>query len=465
MVNNPLISVALPVKNGMPNLKQTIDALKRQTYRRFELVVQDAVSTDGSVEYVSELREDFPVRMVSEPDGSLVKGYNRAFARCQGELVVAAACDEVLDDDALRTYVSWYREHPNAVIVYGGSRLVDPWGGIAQFQPLDFHLVDYLRHAVCPTTAGFFNRAQLGSELRMDESLKTVPDFELFTRVALRFGEHRIVCKRGFTMTARRDSSSMTYRAESLSQFARDKGVVIDRLLSGPLRDEFTAYLRNDLVFHMQTAFADLAEAIPGGDYAAAHHVLGAAAAMPHDPRLMHPTRRNRFLRWDANQSTPVLRQNVAPVPPPPEATIVAELQPSSIYSPWTPLGARVEQVPEGARVTTGADSWTPAAVVEIPTEYLDAPWCWLRVRYSDVRGGPVMGLGNPTTSEISYNKRLARTEGTEAYFELYDAGFSVLALGNGETRQVSSVVINAMEILMLPLRRVPSEPVTSHYP
>ena len=100
------ISLLLPVKNGMPHLKATIGGLLRQTYRDFELVVQDSCSTDDSVAYLRSLDTFFPIRIESRPDSSLVEGYNRAAKRCKSQLAVAIACDEVLDDNALETYVS-----------------------------------------------------------------------------------------------------------------------------------------------------------------------------------------------------------------------------------------------------------------------------------------------------------------------------------------------------------------------
>ena len=168
-------------------------------------------------------------------------GYGRALRRCTGDLVVASACDEVLDRDALERYVSWYQEHPDAIFIYGGSRLVNAENQVIQeFQPKPFDLVDYVRHRMCPTTAGAFNRRLLGDELRFDETLKTCPDFELLTRIALRFGPERIICKDAITMTARADVTSMSYRPQSFPQFAKDKSVVVDRLLTGPLRDEWS---------------------------------------------------------------------------------------------------------------------------------------------------------------------------------------------------------------------------------
>src|SRR5262249_21871158 len=130
------VSLLLPVKNGMPHLKATVAGLLRQTHRDFELVVQESCSTDDSVAYLRSLVTFFPIITESKPDRSLVEGYNRAYRRCTSHLVVAIACDEVLDDNALETYVSWHRDHPEAVYICGGVRFVDSQGRVVEvFQP------------------------------------------------------------------------------------------------------------------------------------------------------------------------------------------------------------------------------------------------------------------------------------------------------------------------------------------
>ena len=233
MSERPSVSIALPVKNGLPHLRAAMEGLQRQTYRNFELFVQDSLWTDGSVEYLASIK-GFPVHIISEPDESLVNGYNRALRRCTGDLVIAAACDEVLDDDAIEKYVAWHREHPGAVYIFSGMRLVDgPWDKPRVFIPKPFNLIDYMRHDMCTSTAGVFNRRLLGEELYLDETLKTVPDFELMTRMALRFGQERLVHKEAVTVAARADAASMSFRPEAFAHFARDKTTIIDRLL-GP---------------------------------------------------------------------------------------------------------------------------------------------------------------------------------------------------------------------------------------
>ena len=88
----------------MPYIREAMASLARQTYRRFEVIVQDAASRDGTREFI----ESFPIErldVVSEPDSGIGDAFNRAFARCQGALVTSLDADNTLEPDALRTVV------------------------------------------------------------------------------------------------------------------------------------------------------------------------------------------------------------------------------------------------------------------------------------------------------------------------------------------------------------------------
>ncbi len=54
-MSTPLVSVVVPVFNGMSFLAATIDSIRGQDYPNVELVVVDGGSTDGSLDWVRAL--------------------------------------------------------------------------------------------------------------------------------------------------------------------------------------------------------------------------------------------------------------------------------------------------------------------------------------------------------------------------------------------------------------------------
>ena len=56
-MRTPLVSVIMPMYNGLPFVKDAISSILGQSFRDFELLVVDNGSTDGSLQYVSSLAE------------------------------------------------------------------------------------------------------------------------------------------------------------------------------------------------------------------------------------------------------------------------------------------------------------------------------------------------------------------------------------------------------------------------
>lgn len=136
---NPLISLILPTKNSLPHLKNAIEAIKQQTYRNFEVIIQDGGSSDGTLEYVHSIKDLPKLKVYSEPDKGIGQAYNRGLSKSEGDFVCLAASDERLFPYSLELGLSWFNENPTAAVIYGGSNIIDDSGKILQtFLPPPF---------------------------------------------------------------------------------------------------------------------------------------------------------------------------------------------------------------------------------------------------------------------------------------------------------------------------------------
>jgi glycosyltransferase involved in cell wall biosynthesis len=94
----PVVSVVLPVLNGAATLAQQLEALAGQTYQgRWEVVVADNGSTDGTVELVGEWAAKLPcLRLVDASDRrSTNRARNAGAAAAHGELLAFCDADDV----------------------------------------------------------------------------------------------------------------------------------------------------------------------------------------------------------------------------------------------------------------------------------------------------------------------------------------------------------------------------------
>ena len=75
----PLVSVVMPVHNGMPWLALALDSVLAQTYTNIEVIIINDGSTDGTSQYLAGLT-DSRVRVIDQDNVGVCLAANRGFA-------------------------------------------------------------------------------------------------------------------------------------------------------------------------------------------------------------------------------------------------------------------------------------------------------------------------------------------------------------------------------------------------
>ena len=84
MPSTPAVSIVVIVRNGMPYIREAMESLTRQDCMDFEVIVQDAASTDGTTEYLNTIC-GLDIHIDSRPDRGQAHAYNRGFGKARGE--------------------------------------------------------------------------------------------------------------------------------------------------------------------------------------------------------------------------------------------------------------------------------------------------------------------------------------------------------------------------------------------
>jgi glycosyltransferase involved in cell wall biosynthesis len=95
-MNEINLSYVITTRNKLPYLKEVMKRLLANVQDDEEIIVIDAASTDGTVEYLTDLYKQGRIhQFISEPDKGESHGYNKGFLMARGKLL-----KDITDDDA-----------------------------------------------------------------------------------------------------------------------------------------------------------------------------------------------------------------------------------------------------------------------------------------------------------------------------------------------------------------------------
>jgi glycosyltransferase involved in cell wall biosynthesis len=121
MSNAPLVSVVTPFYNTADYLRECVESVLAQTYRRFEYILVDNQSTDGSEAIAAEYAgKDSRVRVIRNPEFvDQIPNYNGALRHVAPEAryVKMVQADDCIFPECLERMVAVAESHPTAAII------------------------------------------------------------------------------------------------------------------------------------------------------------------------------------------------------------------------------------------------------------------------------------------------------------------------------------------------------------
>lgn len=124
----PLVSVVVPVFNGMPHLPALVDSLLGQDYPNLEFIFSEGGGSDASGDYLAGLRDDRVRILHQPPETSAATNWTAASQAAQGEFTKLICQDDVLYPTALTEQVSDLMAHPDAVMSIAKRDIIDARG-------------------------------------------------------------------------------------------------------------------------------------------------------------------------------------------------------------------------------------------------------------------------------------------------------------------------------------------------
>ena len=124
----PLVSVVIPVFNGLPYLEQAVASVLQQTHADLEVVLVNGGSTDGSREWIHTVT-DPRVSALEMPAGTTAAGnWTAASEAASGEYVKLLCQDDLLHPASLADQVADLENAPAAGMAVAQRDIVDARG-------------------------------------------------------------------------------------------------------------------------------------------------------------------------------------------------------------------------------------------------------------------------------------------------------------------------------------------------
>lgn len=186
-MNLPIVTVLMPVFNGMEYLAEAINSILQQSFKNFELLIINDGSTDGSIDLIKSFT-DTRIRIIqNEKNYGLVYTRNRGLKEARGKYIAMLDCDDLALSNRLSLQVNFLNQNPNYGLVGSQILMIDAGGQQVGKE-------DYNAHSDLIPSILFFNNylAQSSVMIRQDliknyEYQKEYPpaeDYDLWVRLS-----------------------------------------------------------------------------------------------------------------------------------------------------------------------------------------------------------------------------------------------------------------------------------------
>lgn len=129
-LDNPRVTVLMPVYNGEKFLREAMDSILAQTFTDFEFLIINDGSTDRSVEII-ESYHDSRIRLVhNEKNLKLIATLNKGFELARGGFVARMDCDDVSLPERLAKQIAFMETHPEVGVCGTLAKEIDSNGKI-----------------------------------------------------------------------------------------------------------------------------------------------------------------------------------------------------------------------------------------------------------------------------------------------------------------------------------------------
>ncbi len=186
-MSSPLISVVMPVHNGLPHVQEAIHSILNQSFDDFEFICIDDASTDGSTDLLASVRDKRVHLVHNRKRLGLSVTLNRALRMARGQYWARMDADDISLSRRLEQQAAFLDAHPEISLVGAWAKTL----GLAKEQTWkmpsnpDAVKAEILFNSPLVHSAIMLRRQDfLQARLRYNPSVARAQDYDLWERAA-----------------------------------------------------------------------------------------------------------------------------------------------------------------------------------------------------------------------------------------------------------------------------------------
>ncbi len=187
-MEQPLVTVITPTYNLLQNnqadaFNLLVQLLDMQTYPNIEHIIIDNGSTDGTIEFLKDYKNQGYLTFYSEKDTGKFNAYNKGVMHAKGKYITFLSCDDFIHDVTSVYDIVNLMETNDADFTFAPAYCRHPEGFVFLFAPAMHSAFQVMP---CARQAMFFKKSMIEKENYFDERFKLLADFDFIIRIIMK---------------------------------------------------------------------------------------------------------------------------------------------------------------------------------------------------------------------------------------------------------------------------------------
>lgn len=197
-MNNPEVSVILPVYNGQRYLCESLDSVLLQDYKNFEFLICDDGSSDNSQKIINS-KQDSRIRFFkNNSNQGLFETLNKLILESKSRYLRLWSQDDIMKPNCLHEEVLFFKKYSEIAFSYCARDVINGKGEIVKKAPLDrtpelispqlAAQIMFYHGSITGNISTVMIKKQIVEELGFfRQDMRVAGDFEMWVRIAKKY--------------------------------------------------------------------------------------------------------------------------------------------------------------------------------------------------------------------------------------------------------------------------------------